>query len=86
MSSSGYLTGAEDWFEEAEERRPRRRAPRVTREKPEPGERVEVPYVPVRCPACGEEQPITYGRYREKGRRYHRCKEGGQEFLSVETN
>ncbi|MCA3007423.1 MAG: hypothetical protein INH34_03505 [Phycisphaerales bacterium] len=41
-----------------------------------------VPYCPVRCPRCAAPKPFTYGR--KLRIRYHRCRDCGAGFRSLE--
>jgi len=41
-----------------------------------------VPFVPVRCPGCGQGKPTTTGRKGQK--RYHTCQGCGVKFASWE--
>lgn len=71
--------------------RPRREDPAspIPDELPEPNEREKgvvpvVPFLPVRCPRCGELKPITVGRHPQGKRRYHVCSACGLKFMSHE--
>lgn len=71
-------------------RRERRAAPppAAGEQAPSPGEDgvPVVPYVPIRCPRCGERKPTTDGVHdvRDGRTRYHLCKGCDLKFRSVE--
>jgi hypothetical protein len=66
-------------------RLPDQTPPRIDRETP----RHTVPYVPPRCPACGNPRPKTNGSTKNEGAgrvRYHVCGDCGCCFESVEVH